>query len=368
MAARARGGRHVRTVGVEEELLIVRPDLGMAVPLGEQVVDESAGGEIEREFKQEQIEIASDPQRELAAVLADLVARRAGAADAARAVGVEIAAIATNPGKLRPRGTVNERYRRMVAEFGLMAAEQLTCGQHMHVEISAPAEGVAVLDRIRGWLPILLALSSNSPFWQEQDTGYASYRSVLWGRWPSAGPTELYGDEAGYQAARQAQLDAGSALDDGMIYVDARLSAHYPTVEIRVADVCSDVRDAVLLAGLARAMVETAVADWHDDVAPLPLTLPVIRAANWRAARWGTTGSLLNPLTGQQDPAWVVIDLLIDQVAPALATAGDLDYVSEQLARIREHGTGADRQRAVFARTRDLDAVLADAVVRTGTS
>jgi len=366
MSARAKSDDR-RTVGVEEELLVVRPELGTAVPLGEQVIEQSCGDDVEHEFKQEQIEIASDPQEDLAAVLRDLVERRAVAIESARVVGVEIAALATNPGKLRPRGTVDERYQRMVAEFGLTAVEQLACGQHMHVAVSSPAEGVAVLDRLRGWLPILLALSTNSPFWQEQDTGYASYRSQLWGRWPSAGPSELFGTEAGYQAALRSQLDAGSALDDGMIYFDARLSAHYPTVEIRVADVCTDVRDAVLLAGLARALVETAAAEWRDGTTPLPLTVPMLRAANWRASRWGMTGTLLNPLTGQQDSAWAVVELMVSRLRPALDRSDDLAYVGEQLDRLRHEGTGADQQRRVFAETQDLDQVLADAVRRTAT-
>jgi carboxylate-amine ligase len=359
----------MRTVGVEEELLVVDPVRWRPAPLGDEVVDAAAepgsSEPVEHEFKQEQVEIASEPRRELDDLLADLVRSRAVAAASARSVGAEIAAIATNPGKLRPRPTQDERYLRMVEEFGLLAREQLTCGQHVHVSVCSRAEGVAILDRIRGWLPVLLALSANSPFWQQQDTGYASFRSVLWGRWPSAGPMPVYRDEAGYDAAVREQLSSGSALDDGMIYFDARLSARYPTVEIRVADVCTDVADAVLLAALARALADTAAASWRAGELPPQISTALLRGASWRAARWGMSGRLLDPHSGTPRPAWSVIETLLGLVEPALRACGDLDRVTGSLERIRRHGTGAERQRAVRASRRSLDAVLADAVTRT---
>lgn len=347
-----------RTVGVEEELLLVASD--RTAPAADAVVDDRF---VEPEFKQEQVEIASQPQRDSAALQAELIDQRGRAAHSAAEHGVRIAALGTSPVKTRPHGTPNDRYRRMVQEFGLLGASQLTCGQHIHVSIGSRAEGVHVLDRIRGWLPVLLALSANSPFWEHEDTGYASFRAVLWGRWPSAGPTELFCDERGYDAAVQAQLDAGSALDDGMIYFDARLSARYPTVEIRVADVCSDVRDAVLLAALARALVDDAAA---TDAEPLAIGLPMLRAATWRAARFGLTGALLDPVTGTQLEAWTLVDRLVERLSAALRVNDDLDLVRAGLARIRAHGTGSDRQREVFARTGgDLAAVLADSADRT---
>jgi glutamate---cysteine ligase / carboxylate-amine ligase len=357
----------MRSVGVEEELLLVDGDSGTAVPLGAQVVDQATslrpGQPVEHELKQEQVEIASSPCQELGRLRAELAERRAVARQSARAQGVDIAAIATNPGKLRPHSTPDERYERMVAEFGLLAREQLTCGQHIHVSVESRAEGVAVLDRIRIWLPVLLALSVNSPFWQQQDTGYSSFRTVLWGRWPSAGPTDLFGDEAGYDAAVQGQLASGAALDDGMIYFDARLSANFPTVEIRVADVCTDVRDAVLLAALARGLVDTAQREAGE--LPVPVGVPLLRAAAWRAARWGTGANLVHPLTGKQESAWAVIDELVERITPALRASGDLTEVEVGLDRIKQVGTGADQQRAAYAESGDLDAVVADAVRRT---
>ncbi len=357
----------MRSVGVEEELLLVNADRGTAAPLGGQVVNQAASERadqpVEHEFKQEQVETASEPCEQLGQLRAQLGERRAVARKSAQEHGVDVAALATNPGKLRPRATPDERYLRMVDEFGLLAREQLTCGQHIHVSVNSRAEGVAVLDRIRIWLPVLLALSANSPFWQEQDTGYASFRTVLWGRWPSAGPADLFGDEDGYDAAVRALIDAGAALDDGMIYFDARLSANYPTVEIRVADVCADVRDAVLLAGLARGLVDTVLRQVNEP--PGSVSVPLLRAATWRAARWGTAGELMHPITGRRESAWSVIGELVERITPALRDNGDLAEIEAGLDRIKRGGTGAERQRAVFAESDDLDVVLTDAVRRS---
>ena len=176
---------------------------------------------------------------------------------------MHVVAVATSPFKVRPTPTENERYARMTEMFGIIARQQLTCGQHIHVSINSPDEGVAALDRIRGWLPLLTAISANSPYWQGQDTGYASYRSIAWGQWPTAGPTEAFGDVDGYHRAIAGLLATGAAMDDGMIYFDARLSAKYPTLEIRVPDVCTDVGDSALIAALARGLVDTSATDWR---------------------------------------------------------------------------------------------------------
>jgi carboxylate-amine ligase len=234
----------------------------------------------------------------------------------------------------------------MTEMFGRLARMQLTCGMHVHVAIESPAEGVRVLDRIRGWLPVLTALSANSPYLAGQDTDYASYRTVLWGQWPTAGVADPFGTVEGYRAAREALIATGAALDDGMIYFDARLSANYPTVEIRVCDVCADVGDASVIAALARALVATAA---DDDAPPPQVRGELLRAATWRAARWGVEERLVDAYGARLVPAWELVEALVDDVGEALGEAGDDRVVAEGLARIRSRGTGARRQREAHA-------------------
>src|SRR5205823_2819883 len=139
---------------------------------------------------------------------------------------------------------------RLAELFGLTAHEQLTCGCHVHVGISDADEGVAVLDRAGPWLATLLALSANSPFWQGRDSEYASFRYQVWGRWPSSGPTGPFGTSQAYRETIEQMVGSGTLIDPGMVYFDARLSERYPTVEIRIADVCLRSEDAVTVARL----------------------------------------------------------------------------------------------------------------------
>jgi carboxylate-amine ligase len=254
----------------------------------------------------------------------------------------------------------------MLDAFGLTVREMLTCGCHVHVGVADDEEGVAVLNRIRVWLPVLTALTANSPFWGGEDTGYASYRSQAWYRWPSAGPTELFADAAAYHRLVDAVLATDTVLDSGMVYFDARLSDSWPTVEIRVADVALRVEDAVTLAGLARALVETAVREAQAGVAPPEVPAQILRLAAWRAGRSGLTGDLVHPRTGRPTPAAEVLQALLDHVRGALVDTGDLERVTDGLADLQRRGTGADLQRRVHRETGgDLAAVVRAAVAVT---
>ncbi len=365
----------MRTIGVEEELLLVGSDDGQPAAVAEQVLGASArlvalgaadpDAQIEHEFKQEQAETATTPCETLEQVRNELVLLRAGVAHAAELRQALAVAIATSPVKVRPHLTDDERYARMNDEFGLLARQQLTCGQHVHVGVESRDEGVAVLDRIRPWLPVLLAISSNSPFWQGDDTGYSSYRSVLWNQWPSAGPTDLFGSVAEYDRQVRLLIASGAALDDGMVYFSARLSARFPTVEIRVADVCTDVDDAVVIDALSRALVYTAAAEWAAGQPAVEITTGLLRAAHWRAARFGVDGPLFDHRTATTVNGWWLVDQLIDHVSVSLASSGDAELVAASVQRLRRDGTGAHQQRRVATRAGGLHGVVLDAAERT---
>jgi carboxylate-amine ligase len=211
-------------------------------------------------------------------------------------------------------------------------------------------------------LPVLTALTANSPFWKGRDSGYASFRSQAWHRWPSAGPTEVFADAADYHRLLDRVLATDTVLDTGMVYFDARLSANWPTVEIRTADVALRVEDAVTLAGVVRGLVETAA---RDAGPPPDVPAAVLRMADWRSGRSGLTGDLVHPLTGRPAPAAEVVGALLDHIRPALADAGDEQRVSDGLGAVLRRGTGADLQRRVHSETGDLAAVVRAAIALT---
>ncbi|WP_028048523.1 glutamate--cysteine ligase [Cellulomonas sp. URHD0024] len=357
----------MRSVGVEEEFLLVTPDgqpHAVATAVLRHAADEPSsgdapGGDVEKEFKQEQIETSTHPCTDLADLVDQIRTGRSRADALAGRAGARVAALATAPQAVESTVLPDRRAHAIRAEFGQTAREQLTCGCHVHVEVADDDEGVRILDRLRPWTAILLALSGNSPSWQGRHTGYASYRSQVWGRWPTAGPTAPFGDAAGYRAVIDGLLRSGTILDEGMVYFDARLSSRYPTVEVRVADVCLDAGDAALQAALVRGLADTT----SEPTAPLRTEL--LRAAGWRAARSGLTGDLVHPLSGTPVPAAEAVGALVEHVRPALVANGDVDWVEHQVAAVLRRGNGAIQQLGWRAEGADDDEVVRRAVDRT---
>ncbi|MEU4568126.1 glutamate--cysteine ligase [Micromonospora sp. NPDC023956] len=357
------------TVGVEEEFLLVDPHTGVAVPAVDLVMDQvpaDLAGQVEREFQTSQIEIGSPPGLDLGAIRHSLGLLRGGLADAAERAGVRLLAIGTGPidGPVPP--VVDKpRFDRMVERFRLLAPGPGNNGMHVHVGIPDPDTGVQVLNHVRPWMPILHALTTNSPFSAGEDTGYASWRSIEWERWPSVAPTPWLDSYAHYQQLIQQLIGSGMMLDEGMLYWYARLSAKYPTVELRIGDVCPSLDDTILVAALVRGLVGTALAE-IDAGRPAPrVDHHLLVAAHWRAAHDGLAGKAVDPHTGEVGPAWELLDRLVDRVHPELDRHGDADLVDDLLAGVRRHGTGADRQRMVHSRTGRLVDVVEDVARQT---
>jgi carboxylate-amine ligase len=353
---------------VEEELLLIDAR-GAALPVAPSMLADAPpvtdGPSLSAEIQQEMIETQTRPLLATSDLLADIVAGRELADGLAQRHGARAVAVGMSPTRLRPHVTDDPRYAKMIERYGLTARGTLVCGFHVHVGIETRDEGVAVLDRIRTWLPVLLALSANSPFFAGADTGHASYRFVAWHQWQSAGPTDVFGSVEEYDRFERFLVDTGVILDKGMLYLDARVSHKQPTVEVRVADVCLDARDAAVLAALVRALVDTAAAEWHAGIPPAMVPSAALRLAEWQAALTGVTGSLPHPVTWREASASEAVDALVAHTEPALDANGDLALVRRGVTRILAAGGGAGRQRAAHARRGRMRDVLALAVTAT---
>ena len=320
---------------------------------------------VSHELLQHQLETRTEPLLDTAEAHRQLVEARRVLGIAARDLGLAVVASGTAP--LPARQVVvspKDRYRDMVEEFGEIGRTAGTCGMHVHVGITSREEGVGIVDRLRPWLPVVLALSTNSPYAEGADTGYASWRAQLWTRWPTSGATEAFGDPERYDALVDDLIGTGAARDPAMVYFEARLAEAQPTVEIRVADVCTDPEDAVVVAAVVRALATTAADDWEADRPPSTWRSELLRAASWRASRYGLAGTLVHPLERELRPAREVLTSLVDHARPALAAAGDVDVVSAGFERLLA-GTGASRQRAAYERSGTVEGVVADLVART---
>uniref|UniRef100_A0AAU2JZS3 Putative glutamate--cysteine ligase 2 n=1 Tax=Streptomyces sp. NBC_00049 TaxID=2903617 RepID=A0AAU2JZS3_9ACTN len=361
------------TVGVEEEYLLVDPETLLPIPLVQEVrataslepiADEQ---EVQDELLQAQIEVATPVCTSLEEVGGHLLRLRHAVACAAQANGCRIAMSATAPVRdVRPVPvTSTARYLKMQGEARLLVDEQLICGMHVHVGVPDRETGVAVLNRLRVWLPTLLAMSSNGPLWDGRDTGFASWRTIIFGRWPVSGPAPHFAGFEDYEARADGLLESGLIPDRGQLYWQARLSERYPTVEVRCCDVQLEADDAVMFAGIVRGLAATAIAEEKAGVAPVPCRPELLRAATWHAARHGMGSTLMGPegrLRGSTD----VVRSLLQHIRPALEENGDLREVSALVHRLLREGTAAGRQRRALARA-GLPAV-ADLIMAGGTA
>jgi carboxylate-amine ligase len=333
--------------------------------LGTGLAAQDAAQALDYELQLQQLETNTQPRRALDELGREIRRCRALAADAAGRAGVQVAALATSPVPVEPQVVATSRYQKMAEAFGLTAYEQLTCGCHVHVEISSADEGIAALDRMAPWLAILLALSANSPFWQGRDSAYASFRYQVWGRWPCSGPTAAFGNARAYQETVRQMVRSGTVLDPGMVYFDARLSERYPTLEIRIADVCLHADDAVLIAALARALVETETRRWRRGEPLQRSRTELLRLAAWRASRSGMDEVLLNPFTGLPEQPAAVTNTLLAHVSDALADAAETDTVTDLLAAVLARGNGAIFQRNIYRRSSNLPEIITSAAAAT---
>jgi carboxylate-amine ligase len=322
-----------------------------------------APDELDKELFRHQLEIRTDPAVEVDDVVGQVLDGRRTACAAASALDLAVAVSGSVPvAAEEPVVSDNDRYRDMAETYGLVARRGTTCGLHVHVAIESDEEGVRCLDRIAPWLPVLLAAGANSPYAEGRDTGYASWRTLQWSSWPSAGPTEPFESVAGYRRACDRMIASGAARDPGMLYFDARLSVGQPTLECRVLDAATDPEDIGLLTALVRGLVETAAGSWPGETSRW--RAEELRAARWRASRYGLSGALLDPRDHELRPAREVLAALVELVSDRLEAAGDTQRTKEGVERVLA-GTGATRQRAAYERTGSLEGVVDDLLART---
>lgn len=355
---RAAGGI---TMGVEEEFVLLDPVTGAPVLAAPDLVRMLAGEPgVKHELMRYQVEIATRVCTSLDDLGRELARLRRLVADAAAQLGCTLVASGTAP--FRTPGltalTDQPRYRELARRYGPVTADSGTCGCHVHVGVPSRDLGVQVLARLRPWLAPLLAVTANSPIADARDTTWASWRYVLQSRWPTVRAPQVWHDAAAYDAAVRRLIACGAAVDERSIYFLARLSSRYPTVEVRVADVCLDVGTAVLVAGLTRALVATALAEARQETPVAAASARWVVAALDAAAQQGLAGTGVDPFTGQAVDARTLRSRLLDHVYAALTDRDDTQIITGLLHRLDDRGTGADRQRALFTSTASAAAFI----------
>ena len=354
------------TLGAEEELHLIDLQSWKLVPRAPQILARLPRDNYSAEIQRSTVETNTDVVDSLAGLRSELLRLRRRIVEVAAPDGIGIAAVGTAPSSAFAdfELTTTGRYGRMQEQYRLLVDEQLICGLQIHVGVPDRDLAVEIMQRIARDLPVLLALSASSPFWNEQDSGYASMRSMVWQRWPTAGATGRLGSAAEYEEMIADLIRTGVIADAKMAYFDVRPSSHAPTLELRTCDACPLVDDAILIAGLFRATVLAARRSIEAGEPFDPVPPPVHRAAIWRAARSGLAGVLLDDSRHPEPlPAAEAVDRLVNRLRPQLSELGDWDEVAELASSTLARGNSADRQRAAYAERGRLSDVV-DLVVR----
>jgi carboxylate-amine ligase len=356
-----------RTLGAEEEFHLVdlkTRRLTARAPELLAELDENYVAELQRCVVETNTQVVDS----LDGLRDEIVRHRTVLVDTAAALGMGVVAAGAVPLTVPAEMQVTKtpRYRQMLADYQLLAREQLICGTQVHVGVASRDTAVAVAHRVAAYLPTLLALSASSPFASDgSDTGYSSMRTLVWQRWPTTGLAAPVQSAKEYDELVNDLVASGVIADAGMVYFDVRPANAAPTLELRLCDSCPSVDTVLLIAGIFRALVEREAEAAQAGIAPTILSPAVGRAALWRAARSGLEGDLVDVSGPVSRPASEVVSGLVAALRPQLEQTGDWETVSELSRQALIVGTSSARQRRALRRRGRLTDVVDQLIAET---
>ncbi|HEX2553987.1 MAG TPA: carboxylate-amine ligase [Microvirga sp.] len=301
--------------------------------------------DVQREMLEPQVEIATPPGTDFAAAREHLRSLRASLGEVAREHGLAIMAAGTHPlatwARIKP--TNQPRYGKVMHDLQMLGSRTVLCGMHVHVEVPDTGQRVDLMNRMQPFLPLLLALSTSSPFWQAHRTGLLGYRLAAYRELPRTGLPDLFQDAADYQRYIDTLVAARAIENSSYCWWVIRPSLRHPTLELRVADSCTRVEDTIAIAALYRCLVRHLVREPALNRGLTGASRAIVEENCWRAQRYGIHGSFVDEATRSAKPVAQVLDEVLDRVADdaaALGCRGELDLARWIIAR----GTSADQQ------------------------
>jgi len=351
------------TVGIEEEFQVIDPESRELRSHVARIFSQGQGplsGKLKPELHQPVIEVGTSVCRNIAEAKAEIFAQRASLAGLAREHGLRIAAAGTHP--FTHWGNVaisagNQRYERLISDLQMVARANLIFGLHVHVGVEDREMQITIMNQARYFLPHILALSVNSPFWLGRDTGWMSYRCKVFDKFPRTNVPDFFTGWAEYQEFVNLLVRTNCIIDGGQIWWDVRPHHVYETLEYRICDIPMRAEETITIAALFQAI--TAKLWWlrSKNLTFRPYRRSLIMENKWRAARWGIRGLLIDFGEQREVPCTELLaELLdfVDDVVDDLGTREQIQYVRQMV----EQGTGAERQLAVYRATNDLRAVM----------
>lgn len=341
--------------GIEEEFFIVGEKSAEVLPEADEVflacAKQLSNGRIKRELLQSQIETATSISSNIYEARSELKGLRAAQATAGAETGRSIIAAGTHPTArwAAQRKSDKDRYDSVVAELQMLAQRNLLCGLHVHVELPDPELQISVMRRSLPFLPILLALSTSSPFWQGRKTGFSGYRLTSYDEMPRAGLPPSFDSHVQYQEYVGALLNAGVISDASYIWWSIRPSSKFPTLELRIADACTSIEDALTIAALYRCLIRRLSKNRTLNAGLTSVGRALVKENKWQAQRFGIKAELVNPFGDRpasmtcSAAAARLVELLHDD-ARALSCLPEIERVSSILTT----GTSADAQVGLY--------------------
>jgi glutamate---cysteine ligase / carboxylate-amine ligase len=351
------------TIGVEEEYQIIDPQtrelrsyITEILAEGQMLLSE----QVKPELHQSIVEIGTNVCHTPAEVRAELVRLRGTIMGLADKNGLKIVAAGTHPFSswVTQEITPLERYLGVQQDMQDLAKQLLIFGTHVHIGIEDREFMIDAMNVIRYLLPHLLCLSTSSPFWMGRQTGLKSYRSIIFRHFPRSGMPRVFQSWADYTYLLDTLVQTHSVPDSTKIWWDVRPNGRYPTLEIRICDVCTRVDEAVCIAAILQAIVAKLWKLRRDNMTFRIYPSDLIEENKWRAVRYGLDGNLIDFGKQAEAPAREMIRELIEwfigDIADELGSRREIEYA----LTILENGSSADRQVAVYERTQDLKAVV----------
>ena len=312
--------------------------------------------EIGRELLQCQVEVCTPPSTRLSEAREVLGRQRRALAELGREHGLLVFAAGTHPVAdwARQLPTKGDRYRGILKDVGLAGRRSLICGMHVHVEVPDPEARVGLMNRLLPFQPLLFALSVSSPFWQGKPTGLTAYRLSAFGELPRTGLPEFFADAAAYERYVRIMTQAGSIQDASFLWWSLRPSMKFPTLELRIADSCTRLEDALTVAALYRCLVRLVVRRPDLNARLDGVSRALAHENLWRAQRSGTDAELIDEADEEAHPFAQALDRLLDLIAEDADALG-CTAETEHARTILSQGTSAERQIAVFEGTKSGD-------------
>ncbi len=350
------------TIGVEEEFQIVDPSTRALKPHVEQMLASSTPElteQIKREMIQSMVETVTPVCEDIEAARREVMKLRAGVGELAAQSGLAIVSAGAHPFSHWQSQVITEHERYKVLEQDLQDVVRsiLIFGLHVHVGIPDRDLMIEIMNEARYFLPHMLALSSNSPFWQGRSTGLKSYRTIVWQQFPRTGIPSTFNSWSEFEGFVNLLIKT-NCIDNGKkIWWDLRPHPYFSTLEFRVCDMPTSVDDSIMLVALFQAIVAKLYKLRQNNVGFRLYDRALIMENKWRAARYGIDGMLIDFGKRAEVPMRnLALELLefVDDVVDDLGSRAAVNHIHKVL----ERGTGADRQMEVFRKTGDLNAVV----------